>query len=294
MPTPSATKPLDVLVLAAGLGTRMTSNVAKVLHKLDGRPLIAHVCETAAKLAPRKIYVVVGHQANEVETAVAQQVGENTAVFVVQAQQRGTGDAVMAAAPHLANSDSHLLILSGDVPLVKADTLRRLIVAHASAETTGTILTVRLENPSGYGRVIRGESDNFERIVEQKDATEEERQIREINSGIYCFESTKLFSALERVRPENSQGEYYLTDAPKILKADGDHISLYHHSDAREVSGINTRAELAEFENLVRRRTIRRLMIEDGVTFIDPSNAYVSSQARIGRDSIIHANVHIE
>lgn len=294
MPTPSPTTPLDVLILAAGLGTRMKSNVAKVLHKLDGRPLIAHVCQTATTLAPRKIYVVVGHQADQVQAAVEQQLGKGTAVFVLQVDQRGTGDAVMAAKAELANSNSTLLILSGDVPLVKAETLRNLIDAHISAQAAGTILTVRLDNPTGYGRIVRDQSDNFEKIAEQRDATDDERQLREINSGIYCFESAALYSALERVRPENSQGEYYLTDAPKILKSDGRLISLYQHNDAREVSGINTRAELAEFENLLRRRTIRRLMIEDGVTFIDPSNTYISGEAKVGRDSIIHTNVHIE
>ncbi len=294
MPTPSPTTPLDVLILAAGLGTRMKSNVAKVLHKLDGRPLIAHVCQTATTLAPRKIYVVVGHQADQVQAAVEQQLGKGTAVFVLQVDQRGTGDAVMAAKAELANSNSTLLILSGDVPLVKAETLRNLIDAHISAQAAGTILTVRLDNPTGYGRIVRDQSDNFEKIAEQRDATDDERQLREINSGIYCFESAALYSALERVRPENSQGEYYLTDAPKILKSDGRLISLYQHHDAREVSGINTRAELAEFENLLRRRTIRRLMIEDGVTFIDPSNTYISGEAKVGRDSIIHPDVHIE
>jgi bifunctional UDP-N-acetylglucosamine pyrophosphorylase / glucosamine-1-phosphate N-acetyltransferase len=294
MTTPSPTTALDVLILAAGLGTRMKSNVAKVLHQLDGRPLIAHVCQTAAELAPRKIYVVVGHQAQEVQTAVEQQLGKDAATFVLQNQQRGTGDAVIAAKPQLANSDSTLLILSGDVPLVKAETLRKLLEEHDSAQAAGTILTVRLENPTGYGRVVRNEGGNFERIVEQKDATEDERQIREINSGIYCFATRKLFSALNRVLPENSQGEYYLTDAPRFLQSDGERVGLYLHPDSREVSGINTRAELAEFENLLRRRTIRKLMIEDGVTFIDPSNSYISSQAKIGRDTVIHANVHIE
>jgi bifunctional UDP-N-acetylglucosamine pyrophosphorylase / glucosamine-1-phosphate N-acetyltransferase len=294
MPIPSPTIPLDVLILAAGLGTRMKSNVAKVLHRLDGRPLIAHVCQTAMELAPRKIYIVVGYQAEEVQAAVEQQLGEGAAAFVLQTQQRGTGDAVMAAKTELANSDSTLLILSGDVPLVKTETLRNLLEAHQSAKAAGTILTVRLENPSGYGRVVRDDADNFEKIVEQKDATDDERQIREINSGIYCFASRKLYSALKRVSPENTQGEYYLTDAPGFLKTDGERVSLFQHNDAREVSGINTRAELAEFENLLRRRTIRRLMLEDGVTFIDPSNSYISGQTKIGRDSIIHANVHIE
>jgi bifunctional UDP-N-acetylglucosamine pyrophosphorylase/glucosamine-1-phosphate N-acetyltransferase len=155
-------------------------------------------------------------------------------------------------------------------------------------------MSVRLENPTGYGRVVKNDAGEFVKIVEQKDASDEERQIREINVGIYCFDNTKLFAALKQIKPNNSQGEYYLTDVPGILKSQGDTIAVYQHNDAREVSGINTRAELAEFENLVRRNTVRRLMIESGVTFVDPSHAYVSSEAQVGRDTVIHPDVHIE
>ncbi len=286
--------PVDVLVLAAGLGTRMKSKVAKVLHQLDGRPLVAHVCRTAAVLGPQSICVVVGHQADDVKAAVLNELTPNMALFAIQSEQRGTGDAVMAARDVLAGSDSTLLVLSGDVPLVRAETLRALVSTHQGEGAACTILTIRLENPTGYGRVIRGGSREFMKIVEQRDASDEERQIREVNSGIYCFDGKKLFAALARVRPENSQGEYYLTDVPTILKSEGERISLYEHADAREVSGINTRAELAEFENLIRRRTVRRLMLEGGVTFLDPSHAYISAGATIGRDCIIHPDVHIE
>jgi bifunctional UDP-N-acetylglucosamine pyrophosphorylase / glucosamine-1-phosphate N-acetyltransferase len=283
----------DVLILAAGLGTRMKSRLAKVLHMLDGRPLIAHVCRTANLLKPRSICVVVGHQADDVKAAVEKELGSDTSGFVKQIEQRGTGDAVMAARNALGNANSTLLILSGDVPLVRAETLRALIEKHHADQSSCTILTVRLENPTGYGRIVRDEAGGFVKIVEQKDATEEERQLHDINSGIYCFKSEKLFPALERVRPSNSQGEYYLTDVPGILRDDGERITLYQHQDGREVSGVNTRAELAEFENLLRRGTVRGLMI-DGVTFIDPAHAYVSSEAEVGRDCIIHPNVHIE
>jgi len=286
--------PIDVLVLAAGLGTRMKSGRAKVLHRLDGRALIAHVCERAAALAPRWICVVVGHQAESVMTAVNQQLGDKRAVFARQTKQNGTGDAVMAARDQLAGDLSTLVILSGDVPLVKVETLKALVKAHHDQNAAGTILTVRLENPTGYGRIVRDDRNQFVRIVEQKDADDEQRQIREINSGIYCFDSDKLFTALDQVKPHNQQGEYYLTDVPQILRTSGEAIELYLHPDAREVSGINTRAELAEFENLLRRNTIRRLMIDGGVTFIDPSHAYVSSEAQIGRDSVIWPDVHIE
>ncbi|HJT65279.1 MAG TPA: bifunctional UDP-N-acetylglucosamine diphosphorylase/glucosamine-1-phosphate N-acetyltransferase GlmU [Pyrinomonadaceae bacterium] len=279
--------------MAAGLGTRMRSRRAKVLHELGGRPLIAHVVRTAASLSPQRIYVVVGHQAEEVEKAALAEVGE-LAAAVLQAQQRGTGDAVESARSQLEDSDSLLLVLSGDVPLIKAETLQKLIEHHRAAGAACTILVVRLENPAGYGRIIRDAHGNFQRIVEQKDATEEERQVREINSGIYCFETADLFAALRRVEPKNQQGEYYLTDVAEIILASGRKVEVFIHNEAREVSGINTRAELAEFENLVRRNAIRRLMTESGVTFIDPSHAYVSPDAQVGRDSIIYPNVTIE
>ena len=286
--------PLDVLILAAGLGTRMKSRVAKVLHKLSGRPLIAHVSRTAATLNPGRVYVVVGHQASDVEVAVDNELGAGQAIFVTQTEQRGTGDAVMAAQGQMGQADSTVLILSGDVPLVRAETLRALIAQHSAGKAACTMLTVRLENPTGYGRIVRDANGRFARIVEQKDATDEERQLREINAGIYCFDRRKLFAALARVQPTNSQSEYYLTDVPGILRDDGEVVTIYQHQDAREVSGINTRAELAEFENLLRRRTIRGLMTEAGVTFIDPSHAYISDEAQIGSDCVIHPDVHIE
>ena len=290
--------PLDVVILAAGVGTRMRSQTAKVLHQLAGRPLIAHVCRTAAALGPRRVLVVVGHQAEQVAGAVRAELGDGGATFVTQAEQRGTGDAVMAARDHLlAQADSTVLILYGDMPLVRAETLAALVHQHRTHRGRGaacTLLSVRLEDPTGYGRVVRDDEGRFARIVEQKDATPEERQIKEINAGIYCFETAALFAALARVEPVNAQGEYYLTDAPGILRADGSDVTVYQHPDAREVSGINTRLELAEFESLLRRRTLRRLMLDGGVTFIDPAHAYVSPEAQIGRDTVVHPNVHIE
>jgi bifunctional UDP-N-acetylglucosamine pyrophosphorylase/glucosamine-1-phosphate N-acetyltransferase len=286
----------DVLILAAGLGTRMKSNRAKVLHELDGRPLISHVCKTALTLGPRAVYVVIGHQAEEVRAAVERDfdLSKDRISFIQQREQRGTGDAVMAAQAELAGENRTTLVLSGDVPLVRADTLKKLMEAHRASGAACTILTVRLENPTGYGRIVRDDDGGFSRIVEQKDATEDERQIREINAGIYCFESARLIESLGQIKPNNQQGEYYLTDVPAILKNDGDQVSIYQHHDAREVSGVNTRAELAEFENLLRRQTIRRLMVEDGVTFIDPSHTYISSEARVGRDCVIHPDVQIQ
>ena len=271
----------------------MKSNRAKVLHELGGSPLIAHVVRAAKALNPQAILVVVGHQAEEVERAALAEVGD-LARPVLQAQQRGTGDAVESARSELENTDSLVLILSGDVPMIKTETLRKLIDHHNNAGAVCTILSVRLENPTGYGRIIRAQNDSFEKIVEHRDATEEQRLVKEINSGIYCFDAKELYRALRKVEPANDQGEYYLTDVAEIILASGGTVSVYLHGDSREVSGINTRAELAEFENLVRRAAIRKLMIEDGVTFIDPSHAYISAEARIGRDTIIHPNVTIE
>ena len=279
--------------MAAGLGTRMKSRRAKVLHELGGAPLIAYVVRAAQALEPRSIITILGHQAEEVERAVLAEVGE-LASFVIQERQRGTGDAVESARRVLEDSDSLVLVLSGDVPMIRVETLQKLIEQHNNNAAACSILSVRLENPTGYGRIIRDESGAFRKIVEQRDATEDERQVREINSGIYCFEAKALFDALRKVEPKNDQGEYYLTDVAEIILASGGNVSVYLINDAREVSGVNTRAELAEFENLVRRSAIRRLMIESGVTFIDPSHAYISAEAQIGRDTIIHPNVTIE
>jgi bifunctional UDP-N-acetylglucosamine pyrophosphorylase/glucosamine-1-phosphate N-acetyltransferase len=291
--------PLDVLILAAGLGTRMHSRTAKVLHQLGGRPLIAHVCHTAAALVKegRPLHIVVGHQAEEVKAAVTQELGASGANFIMQTELRGTGDAVMSARDALAEANSTLLVLSGDVPLINHETLGALIHQHRTHRGRGaacTVLTVKLEDPTGYGRIVRDADGRFERIVEQKDATPEERQIKEINAGIYCFETRVLFPALARVQPANAQGEYYLTDVPGILRTDGEDVSIFTHTDAREVSGINTRVELAEFERLLRLRTLRRLMLDSGVTIIDPAHTYVSPEAQIGHDTIIYPGVQIE
>jgi bifunctional UDP-N-acetylglucosamine pyrophosphorylase/glucosamine-1-phosphate N-acetyltransferase len=290
-------KTLDVLILAAGLGTRMRSNLAKVLHRLDGRPLIGHVCRTAAALAPRKVYVVIGHQGEDVKQAVLEELDTEHAGFVWQKEQLGTGHAVNSAREFLENEDSTLLILSGDVPMIRAETLAALIQQHHTHRGKGaacTLLTVKLEDPTGYGRVIRDEAGLFDRIVEQKDASDEEKKSKEINAGIYCFDTRKLFAALSQVKNENAQGEYYLTDVPALLRDAGEAVSLYQHADAREVAGINNRADLADLERLLCRRTISKMMLDYGVTFIDPKNTYISEQASVGRDTIIYPNVSIE
>jgi bifunctional UDP-N-acetylglucosamine pyrophosphorylase/glucosamine-1-phosphate N-acetyltransferase len=295
--TSNEQKTLDVLILAAGLGTRMRSNLAKVLHELDGRPLINHVCRTATALAPRKVYVIIGHQGEDVKTAVLEELDSEHAEFVWQKEQLGTGHAVNSAREFLENEDSTLLVLSGDVPMIRAETLAALVQQHRSHRGRGaacTILTVKLDDPTGYGRIVRDDAGLFDRIVEQKDASEDERKVKEINSGIYCFDTRKLYEALSQVKNENSQGEYYLTDVPALLRERGEDIAIYHHSDSHEIEGINNRVQLADMERILNRRVIKRLMIDYGVTFIDPYNSYVSSEAQVGRDTVIFPNVSVE
>jgi len=286
---------LDILILAAGLGTRMRSDVVKVLHKLDGRPLIDHVCRTAASLAPRNVYVVIGHQGDAVKSAVSRVLGEDNVRFAVQRSQNGTGDAVNAAREFLENEDATVLVLSGDVPMIRPETLSALIARHKSVGRAAcSILSVDLADPFGYGRIIRDINGNFEKIVEQKDATDLERAVSEVNSGIYCFNAKKLFAALKDVENHNSQGEYYLTDVPALLRTSGETVLIYKHGDAGEIEGANNRVQLADLERFVRTRTITRMMLEDGVTFVDPKNAYVSEDSAVGRDTVIYPNVTIE
>src|SRR5688572_17082975 len=251
-------KDLDVLILAAGLGTRMRSDLAKVLHRLGGQPLITHVARTAAALAPKKVYVVIGHQGAEVTNAVTSELGTELSVFVEQKEQLGTGDAVTAARQHLQDRDSTLLVLSGDVPMIRAETLAGLVQHHYAHRGKGaacTILTVRLKDPTGYGRIVRDREGLFEKIVEQRDASDDERQITEINSGIYCFDTRKLFDKLGKVEARNAQGEYYLTDVPGLMREAGEDVARFLHSDAYEVEGVNNRVQLADLERVLNRRT---------------------------------------
>ncbi|MBX3244524.1 MAG: bifunctional UDP-N-acetylglucosamine diphosphorylase/glucosamine-1-phosphate N-acetyltransferase GlmU [Acidobacteria bacterium] len=285
---------IDVLIMAAGLGTRMRSGLAKVLHRLSGRPLINHVCSTAAVLGPEKIYVVIGHQGDDVKTAVLSEMDADAVEFALQKEQLGTGDAVNSARSFLEGRGSTVLILSGDVPLIRHETLSEMISQHHDSGAACTVLTVRLDNPTGYGRVIRSDDGNFDRIVEQKDANESELAVNEINSGIYCFDTKKLFAALANVKNNNAQGEYYLTDVPAMFREAGDTVGLYVHDDRAEIEGINDRVQLAEMERMLRERTIDRLMRESGVTFIDPQNTYISERAKFGRDTVVYSNVTVE
>ena len=272
----------------------MRSNLAKVLHQLDGSPLINHVSKAAASLDPRKIYVVIGHQGEEVEKVVLSELGDELVEFPVQKEQLGTGDAVNSARGFLENEDSILLVLSGDVPMIESATLEKLVNQHKTENAGCTILTVELDDPTGYGRVVRDSKREFHKIVEQKDANEDELKVCEINSGIYCFNTKKLYEMLSNVSNDNAQGEYYLTDVPKLMKQTGDFISLYKHNNRNEIEGINNRKQLAEMEKNLRKSVIEKTLLESGATLIDPNNVYISKSAEIERDTVIYPNVSIE
>lgn len=283
---------LNILVMAAGLGTRMKSSLAKVLHRLDGRPLINHVVECAMELDPREVCVIVGHQASDVQASVLSEFDASKVSFATQEKQLGTGDAVNAARSRFESADSTLVVLSGDVPMITSETLSALVTQHS--DSACTVLSVRLKDPTGYGRVVRDENGSFASIVEQKDASEDEKLIDEINSGIYCFDARKLYQALSLVENDNAQGEYYLTDVPRILREQGEKVGVFRCDNKSEVEGVNDRRQLAAMEEEIRVSTVEKLMLDSGVTFIDPKSVYISSRAQIGRDTVIYPNVTIE
>src|SRR5262249_14404126 len=286
----------DVMILAAGLGTRMKSERAKVLHELAGRPLISYPVRTALAVKPERLFVVVGHQAAEVEAAVrreAEATGSSSRlVFVQQAVQRGTGHAVLAAREFLAQSAGTLIVIAGDGPLIKPETLRRLLEVHQSRRNDATLVTVLMDDPTGYGRVLTDNQGGFLRIVEQKDATPDQLGIHEVCVSMYCFETGPLAAALDRLNTDNAQGEYYLTDVPEIIKTRGGAVGILQHDDPGELAGVNTRLELAELERKLRELKLRQLML-DGVTILDPATTYIHQDVLIGQDTTIHPQVII-
>ncbi len=296
---------LNILIMAAGLGTRMKSNKAKVLHKLLGQPLINHVYQTALELSPKRIVMVVGHQAEDVEQTLKnyhnnlsqKPLLKHTKLvvpeFALQKEQHGTGHAVMMAKELLAKDESLVVVLSGDVPLIKAKTLEKLIACHKESNSVATVLTTEVADATGYGRIIRQNKEHFSHIVEHRDASKEELTIKEINSGIYCFYSRSLFEALEKISPNNAQKEYYLTDVLSILKNQDEKVAIYKYDLPEEVLGINNRIELAAAEQRIRLSKLEDLM-RSGVSIIDPTSTFIHLGVEIGMDSTIYPNVIIE
>jgi UDP-N-acetylglucosamine diphosphorylase/glucosamine-1-phosphate N-acetyltransferase len=245
---------LAVIILAAGKGTRMNSDLPKVLHKICGKTLIQHVLRTARELDPERVVVIVGHRRDEVKAELR----DCDAECVVQEPQLGTGHAVLQTAPLLSEFTGDVIVLSGDVPLLKTNTLKQLIRDHQKSGVAVTVLSTMAPDPKGYGRIVRKQDGSFSRIVEEREASAVERQIAEINSGIYCFRAGSLFDALRSVGADNSKGEYYLTDVIGILRGQGKTVQAVNLAEFREVQGINTQAELANAEEAaVARRTER-------------------------------------
>jgi len=285
---PSALADFSTVILAAGKGTRLRSNLAKVLHRTGGRTLVEHVVRACLPLHTREIAVIVGHQAEEVAASVAP-LGAHS---ILQQPQNGTGHALRVARNKLDRRSKYVLVMPGDAPLIRTETLERLARVHLASGAAATVLTAMLVDPAGYGRIVRKPDNSVARIVEEKAATPEERAIQEINSSLYAFTLDVLWPSLDALRPENVHKELYLTDAIALLNERGHRVLAEVAADAHEVLGCNTRAELAEVDRIFRDRKRRELM-DAGVTIYLPETVVIDPGVRIGPDTVIEPCVHL-
>ena len=278
------------IILAAGKGTRMKSDLVKVLHPLLGLPMLAYPMDLSLDgIQSEKTIVVVGYQANQIKDRFE----DRRVLFSLQEEQLGTGHAVMQALPLLQGFTGTVLILCGDVPLVKEETALSFIQDFQKSKATLSVMTVIVENPFGYGRILRDSNGWLERIVEEKDARDQERAIREINTGIYCVRAPFLAEGLNEIGKENAQGEYYLTDLVEIANKRGLRCSAYPVGDPMEVMGINTRVDLAMANDALRQEKVRALMLS-GVTVIDPRTAFIDQRVEVGRDTVLYPNCFLQ
>ena len=298
MSTPK--RDVSVVVLAAGQGTRFKSNRAKLLHPIAGKPLGRYVLDTVRQLAPQKIYMVVGHQAahlqdtlQETPTDPAGSTPNSSSLeFILQEQQLGTGHALQIAKPYLEkDSSAHVLVMVGDVPLIRKETLEDFIDTHRKQRAAGSVLSVRLEDPTGYGRVVR-RGRALVGIVEEKNCTPAQKKIREISTGILCFDRKKLLAHIGRLSNKNPQGEFLLPDLLDIFRRKKFRLHAVEASDPEEVEGVNDRADLARAEKRIRRRKLESLM-QSGVSVIDPDNTYIDTEVEIGPDTVIEPGVSL-
>jgi bifunctional UDP-N-acetylglucosamine pyrophosphorylase / glucosamine-1-phosphate N-acetyltransferase len=266
----------------------MKSFRAKVLHTLAGKPMLYYPLTVARELGPEKIVVVVGHQAEDVRETFP----DPDLCYVTQAEQRGTGHAVSCVREILGDFTGDVLLLYGDIPLIKKSTLEMLLSIHRKEGNLITVLTATKDDPAGYGRIVRDDRGGVQRIVEERDASSEEREIREVNSGIYCFDSRFLFSALRSLSCHNDQNEYYLTDTVSIARTQGGKVTPFLVHDETEVMGINNRVELARASEEIRKTVLTHLMLE-GVTLVNPHNTYIDADVRIGKDTVIYPNTFL-
>ena len=273
------------VIMAAGMGTRMKSELPKVLHKVCGKSLVKWVLKAAEEAGSKSSCVIVGHKAELVKEALG-----NECEFALQAEQKGTGHAIMQAGDFISKNGGTVVILSGDTPLISSETVKLAVDAHEKSGSAATVISAVVEDSFGYGRIVRGNDGSVLKIVEQKDASEEERKIKEINSGMYVFDAAALTEALKELTPNNAQGEYYLTDTLEILLKKGKKISAYIAEDPDEIRGINDRVQLAEAEKIMQER-INRSHMKNGVTMILPETIIIEDNVEIGADTVIYPNV---
>lgn len=279
---------LRTIILAAGKGTRMKSSLPKVLHQVAGKTIIHHVLDVAQAVGSLKTYVVVGHQSAQVQNALPDNVD-----VVIQEQLAGTADAVRSAAPLLQNYHGDVLILCGDTPLLDKAVLRRLIKKHRSTKAACTLLSCDMDDPMGYGRIIRDHQNNVVAIREQKDATSAERLISEINVGVYCFNAELLFDGLKKIKRNAKKNEFYLTDIIPHLLTHNKRVDVFKTSDQRAALGVNTRVQLAEAEAILRKQINETLMLS-GVTIVDPNTTFIDADVTIKPDTVIYPMTVIE
>jgi bifunctional UDP-N-acetylglucosamine pyrophosphorylase/glucosamine-1-phosphate N-acetyltransferase len=281
-PTPP---PLDAVVLAAGEGSRMRSSRPKPIHRLCGRPMLQYVVDSLTGAQVAHVVIVIGHRGDWVAKTMRELVDDVDLAFVEQAEQNGTGDATSVGLVGLPDddADSDVLVLPGDTPLLRPETISALVEHHRATGAAATLLSARMDDPTGYGRVIRGADGRVERIVEHKDASDDERAVDEVNTSIYCFRRSLLAPALRRVTPDNAQGEYYLTDVVEVFNSTGHRVEAVVAPDADETHGVNDRLQLAAAEAVLRRRTNEELQ-RNGVTMVDPDAVYVDTTVTVGRD----------
>ena len=268
--------------MAAGRGTRMSSEIPKVLHKVCGKPVLEYVLDIAKNLRSLTTYVVIGHGAQKVKDVLGQGVS-----FVQQEQLLGTADAVKRCAPYLKNYRGDVLVLCGDTPLLSKGIVAATIRKHRLSKASATVLTATIDNPHGYGRIVRSASGDITAIREQKDASDTEDKIKEINVGVYCFRSKDLFESLKKVKLNSGKKEFYLTDVVELLLAQGKKVSTFTTQDETVAFGINTREDLAQAQAIIRRRILSKHMLS-GVTIIDPLTTFIEAGVTIGRDTVIH------
>lgn len=276
------------IIMAAGKGTRMKSNKSKLVHEIYGKPLVRRVVELAEKIGSSEIVAVVGHLREQVQAVLGDSVK-----YAYQDELLGTGHAVMQARKYLEGKKGKVVILYGDVPIIRPETLQNLISKSIKNKEYATLLTAKYENPTGYGRIIRDEGGNIKAIVEEKDADDEQKKIKEINSGIYCFDIEELLKALRKVNNDNAQGEYYLTDVIKIMNDDGLKTGAVIVEDNTEILGVNDRSQLELLTRVLRMR-INTEFMKNGVTIEDSNSTYIYDDVEIGIDTVIHPNTIIK